>query len=129
MTKAHGIYEREGKSGQVTYYIRYQVAGRDVKEKVGRKSQGCTRELAKQALKARQGDVTRGRFNIAQALKPVPFSTLLRRFDTYAQDAWRGYEQNKYFLHALGRYFGDKPLASLSTWDIEKWKADLRKSL
>src|SRR5437867_4169822 len=36
MTK--GIYERKGKNGDVTYYIRYQVDGTDIKERVGRKS-------------------------------------------------------------------------------------------
>jgi hypothetical protein len=36
MTK--GIYERKGKNGDVMYYVRYQVDGTDIKERVGRKS-------------------------------------------------------------------------------------------
>ena len=47
---AKGIYERKGKNGDVTYYIRYQTDGVDIKERVGKKSRGFTRELAKEAL-------------------------------------------------------------------------------
>ncbi len=48
---AKGIYERKGKNGDVTYYIRYQFKTvgadggefiKDLKEKVGRKSRGFT---------------------------------------------------------------------------------------
>ena len=52
---AKGIYERKGRHGDVTYYIRYQVDLTDIKERVGRKSRGFTREMAKDALKARLG--------------------------------------------------------------------------
>jgi hypothetical protein len=30
MAKANGIYERRGRRGDVTYYIRYQVDGTDI---------------------------------------------------------------------------------------------------
>lgn len=61
---AKGIYERGRKNGDVTYYIRYQFQGTDIKERVGRKSRGFTRETAKEALKSRLGDVARGQFNL-----------------------------------------------------------------
>ncbi|MCH7913293.1 MAG: hypothetical protein IH856_09700 [Deltaproteobacteria bacterium] len=47
-----GIYERKWQYGDVTYYIRYQYEGTDIKERVGRKSRGFTREMAKKALKS-----------------------------------------------------------------------------
>lgn len=37
---AKGIYERMGKNGDATYYIRYQYSGTEIKERVGRKSRG-----------------------------------------------------------------------------------------
>jgi hypothetical protein len=61
---AKGIYERKGKNGDVTYYIRYQFKTvgadgvefiKDLKEKVGRKSRGFTRELAREALRSKRG--------------------------------------------------------------------------
>ena len=45
---AKGIYERKGLNGDVTYYIRYQVDGTDIKERVGRKSRGFTREMERE---------------------------------------------------------------------------------
>jgi hypothetical protein len=66
MAKASGIYERKGKSGDVTYYIRYQVDGTDIKERVGRKSRGFTREMAKDALKSRLGDLAQGTFQAGE---------------------------------------------------------------
>jgi hypothetical protein len=43
---AKGIFERKGRHGDITYYIRYQFQGTDIKERVGRKSRGFTRERA-----------------------------------------------------------------------------------
>jgi hypothetical protein len=68
---AKGIYERKGKNGDVTYYIRYQADGTDIKERVGRKSRGFTREMAKGALKSRLGDIAQGHFNLEKVRKPV----------------------------------------------------------
>jgi hypothetical protein len=47
---ANGIYNRKGKNGDVTYYIRYQVDGADIKERLGRKSRGFTRDAVKGAV-------------------------------------------------------------------------------
>jgi hypothetical protein len=66
---AKGIYERQGKNGAVTYSIRYQYKTtgadsvefiKDLKEKVGRKSRGFTRELARASLRAREGEIAQG---------------------------------------------------------------------
>jgi len=52
-----GFYERKGKNGDVTYYIRYQTDRVDIKERVGKKFRGFTREVAKEALNSRLGDI------------------------------------------------------------------------
>ncbi len=125
---SNGLYLRKGKRGAGTWYVRYQVHGKDVKEKIGRVDQGVTKETAKQALRSRLGDTIQGKFNLAKISKPIPFSELLRKYDTsYARPNWRGYERNKYFIKSLGDYFGDTPLAVITKWNIEKYKADLRK--
>ena len=94
---AKGIYERTGKNGDVTYYIRYQVDSTDIKERVGRKSRGFTRELAKEALNSRLGDIARGYFNLEKVRKPVPFSRLVEKYKEFAS----GYKRA---LHvAVGR--------------------------
>jgi len=126
---AKGIYERKGQGGDVTYYIRYQFQGTDIKERVGRKSRGFTRATAKKALKSRLGDIARGQFSLEKTRRPVPFSTLLEQYEEYARTNWRDFNKQKYFLKALGKHFGDTPSAQITSWHIEKWKSDLRKTL
>ncbi len=126
---AKGIYERKGKHGDVTYYIRYQFQGTDIKESVGRKSRGFTRVMVNEALKSRLGDIAKGYFSLEKARKPVPFSMLLKQYEEYARTNWRDYNKQKYFLEALGKHFGDTPLSQITSWHIEKWKSDLRKTL
>jgi len=126
---AKGIYERKGQHGDVTYYIRYQFQGTDIKEHVGRKSRGFTRATAKKALKSRLGDIARGQFSLEKTRRPVPFSVLLKQYEEYARTNWRDFKRQKYFLHAFGKHFGDTPLSQITSWNIEQWKSDLRKTL
>ena len=42
---AKGIYERKGQHGDLTYYLRYQFQGTDIKERVGRTSVGPIRQV------------------------------------------------------------------------------------
>lgn len=125
---AKGIYERKGKNGDITYYIRYQVDGVDIKERVGRKSRGCTKEIAKEALRARQGEVIQGKFSLNRARKAIPFSQLAKRFHDYAKVNWRAYEDNKNFITYPEREFGDLPLSEITSWRIEQWKSKLRQN-
>ena len=126
---AKGIYEREGKQGDVTYYIRYQFQGTDIKERVGRKSRGFTRETAKEALKSRLGDIARGQFNLEKTRKPVPFSKLAERYREYGASTKRAWEEEKRILEMFARLFGDTPLSQITTWQIEKWKAERHKEV
>jgi hypothetical protein len=67
--------------------------------------------MAKGALKSRLGDIAQGHFNLEKVRKPVPFSKLAEKYKEFA---------------AL---FGDTPLAEITTWQIEKWKAESGKRL
>jgi hypothetical protein len=115
MAKANGIYERKGRHGDITYYIRYQVEHTDIKERVGRKSRGFTREMAKDALKARLGEIAQGRFNLEKARKPVPFTKLAERYREFASGYKRGWETEKYIVDEFGDLFGTTPLANITT--------------
>ena len=129
MAKANGIYERTGKHGDVTYYIRYQVDGTDIKERVGRKSRGFTREMARGALKSRLGDIAQGHFNLEKVRKPVPFSKLVDKYREFASGYKRGWDTEKYIVEEFASLLGDTPLAQITTWQIEKWKAEAGKRL
>ena len=121
---ARGIYERKGKHGDVTYYIRYQFKTinaddieivKDFKEKVGRKSRGCTREMAKDALKAREGEIAQGRFNLEQVRKPHPVSELIDRYHKHAESYKASYSRERYALDSFKTYFSGRYLADVTT--------------
>jgi integrase len=127
---AKGIYERKGKNGEITYYIRYQFKTidsnggeviKDLKEKVGRKSRGCTREMAKEALKAREGEITQGRFNLEKVRKPHPISELIERYHKHAASYKASYSRERYALEGFKKYFSGY-LSDITPWVIEKWK-------
>jgi integrase len=134
MSKANGIYERKGKAGEITYYIRYSYSFRDeegnekekdIKEKVGRKSQGYNREIAKQALKARLGELTQGRFNLDKIRKPHTFGELVDKYLKHAESYKASFGREKYAIKALREYFGSGyHLSKITTWSVEKWKRE-----
>ena len=133
MAKANGIYQRKGKHGDVTYYIRYQfktVDGdgnetiKDLKEKVGRKSRGFNRDLAREALKAREGEVAQGRFNLEKVRKPHPISELLERYHKHAASCKASHSREKYVLEGFKKYFSGRYLSDVTIWAVEKWKRE-----
>src|SRR6266550_6610586 len=128
---AKGIYERKGRHGDITYYIRYQYKTtnaegveiiKDLKEKVGRKSRGFTREMAREALKAREGEIAQGRFNLEKIRKPFPVAELLQRYRKHAESYKASYGREKYALNGFGKYFSGLYLSDVTTWAVEKWK-------
>ena len=139
MAKANGIYERKGKNGEVTYYTRYSYTYRDdqgnekfkdIKEKVGRKSQGFTRQMAKEALRARLGEIAQGRFNLDKARKPHAFGELVERYLKHAESYKASFHREKYSIRGLQEYFGSATyLSNITTWRVEKWKRERAKKV
>jgi site-specific recombinase XerC len=132
MAKANGIYERKGKSGDITYYVRYSYIYRDtegnekikdVREKLGRKSRGFTREMAKEAPKARLGEIAQGRFNLDKVRKPHAFGELVESYLKHAESYKASFNREKYAIQRLQEYFGSAThLSKITTWTVEKWK-------
>jgi integrase len=136
---AKGIYERKGKNRDITYYVRYSYTYRDeeghekvkdVKEKLGQKSRGFTREMAKEALKARLGEIAQGRFNLDKARKPHPFGELVDRYLKHAESYKASFQREKYSIAKLKDYFGSATyVSSITTWRVEKWKRERAKQV
>lgn len=133
---AKGIYELRGKNGDVTYYFRYQYKVtdaeegervKDFKEKVGRKSRGFTRETAREALKAREGEIAQGRFNLEKVKKPRSFSELVERYHKHAASYKLSYLREKYAIDGLAEHFKGQYISDITAWSIEKWKRERAK--
>jgi integrase len=125
---SHGIYCRQFRHGR-TWYLRYAAGGQEVKEKLGREADGFTRTMAKDALKARLGDIARGKFRLPEVRKPSPFRTLVVRYREVAEANHRGYSRTRYTLGQLEHEFGATPLAALSSFRFEQWKARRKKEV
>jgi len=135
---AKGIYERRGHHGDITYYIRYQYKTtdsegqeciKDIKEKVGRKSRGFTRELAKEALKAREGEIVQDKFDLDKVKKPHLFSELVGRYLKFIEGYKSSFSREKYAINHFNEYFKGRYLSSIKSWSIEKWKRDRAKEV
>ncbi len=124
----HGVYRRRFHHG-VTWYLRYVADGKEVKERLGREADGFTRTLAKQALQTRLADIARGTFKLREHRNPLPFRALVKRYREYAASANRSYSKERYILDLLEREFGATPVAQLTAWRIERWKAKRRSAV
>ena len=133
MAKRDGIYPRKLKSGDITYYLRFRYTYRDettgamrmkeIKEKLGRKSQGFTKEMAKDALRARLGEIAQGRFNLDKVRKPHSFGELVDRYLKHAESYKASFHREKYAIAGLREHFGaGTHLSSITKWGVEKWK-------
>jgi integrase len=140
MAKPDGIYQRKLKSGDITYYLRFRYAYRDeatgetrlheIKEKLGRKSRGFTRAMAREALNARLGEVAQGRFNLDKARKPHSLGELVERYLKHAESYKASYTREKYAIEGLRNHFGAAThLSNITVWGCEKWKRARAKSV
>jgi integrase len=121
-----GIFGRRFRHG-FTWYIRYTIAGQEIREKVGREVDGFTRSKAKDALRSRLGDIAQGKFRLPEVRRPVPFRDLVARYWEHAEAHQRAYRSARYTLNQLEAEFGTLALTELSAFRIEKWKLGRRK--
>ena len=80
-------------------------------------------------MNSRLGDIAQGHFNLEKVRKPVPFAKLVEKYKEFAGGYKRGWETEKYIVEEFASLFGDTPLAQITTWQIEKWKAETGKRL
>ncbi len=118
----NGIIYRKGKTGG-SWWISYYVGTRRIRERVGKAGEVSKKDAVK-ALKSRQGDIVRGRFDVAKTEKPVLFRDFFKdyiRFASANKKSWSHDEDrgNKHLIPV----FGDLPLNEITPWKIEKYKS------
>jgi len=84
---------------------------------------GSSKELAQDAAKAIEGDLVRGRFQIARLKPGPPFERVTEQYAEWAKQNKRSWGQSDRFKQqALLTYFRAKPITALTPWLIEKYK-------
>src|SRR5579872_4275680 len=101
-----------------SYYIDYYVGPRRIREKVG-----PSKEQAKDALRARLGDIVQGRFRLSS---PASFLTTFRelaeRYLALVSTQKRGYSSEQYRIRTLTGFFGKRRVSELTGKDVEVFK-------
>lgn len=115
------VFKREWKGG-ISWYISYYVNGKHVREKVGRQKDGVTERMAREALKSREGDISQGKFNLAQTKKYPVFDKAIEEYLAYSETHKRSYGRDITSSKHLKPFFGSKRLNEINSWHVEKYK-------
>jgi integrase len=116
-----GIYLKRGK-----YYIDFYADGKRVRECVGK----ISRRKAENALKARQGEIVQGRYQMQRKRVSPTFGDFVTDFMEYskAHKSSRGSESDETCLKHLTPFFGRYRLDQISSFLVEKYICERRGS-
>ncbi len=102
-----------------SYYIDYYAGPRRIREKVG-----PSKEEAKDALKARLGEIVQGRFHLSKPSSNMTFKDLAERYSTLVSSLKRGYNSERYRIRTLIGFFGKRRISELTGQDAERFKVE-----
>jgi len=84
---------------------------------------GSSKDLARDAAKAIEGDLVRDRFHLASLKPGPPFERVTEHYAAWAKENKRSWGQSDRFKsQPLLTYFRGKPLNAITPWLIEKYK-------
>ncbi len=128
--KTKGVFLRKYKTGARTWYIRYTFQGRQVKEKVGPDG-AVTERMAKEALKARLGEIATGKFSLPKAKTFPLFGKALDDFLVHHSANLRPESARRDATAArhLKRHFGKKTIDQITPLDVERYKHKRKREL
>lgn len=108
-----GIYKKNG-----NYFIDY----RDENRKRHREKVGPDYKRAQEALAARKGEIVQGRFGLKGEKPSLRLRDFSNRYLEYSRTNKKSHERDFHSLKHLNAYFGNKRLAEITPWLIEKYK-------
>ena len=134
-TKYQGVYERKSDSRthngklDVCFDITYKHDGKKVWEKAGWASEGYTAKLASQIRAERLRNIRHGEELPQQKKKAPYFKDIAAKYLEWARaNKTRGGRDDFYrYRSHLSAIFDDKRLNEISSFDLERLKADLMK--
>jgi integrase len=111
------IFLRKG-----NWYIDYYSGFHRIREKVG-----PSKEVAKDALKARLGELVQGRFHLSKPPSNLLFKELGERYLKLVSSQKRGYNCERFRIATLIGFFGKRRISELTGQDGEAFKVDRSK--
>lgn len=133
VTKHIGVYERlssaKNHNGKpdICFDIAYKLDGKLIWEKAGWSSEGYTAKLASQIRSERLRNIRHGEELPKQRKKAPYFRDVAAKYLAWAeQNKTRGgRDEVSRYKNYLSPYFGDKRLNEISSFDLERLKANL----
>jgi len=134
ITNYTGVYERKSNERKqngkldICFDIAYRFDGKLIWEKVGWSSEGYTAKLANEIRSERLRSIRHGHELPRQKKKAPYMKDVAKKYFQWAEvnKAQKGKDdQHRYRNHFVR--FTDKRLSEISSFDLERWKADLIK--
>ena len=117
------IYSRRTKQGKDRWYLDYRdTRGKRIQRVI---RQAVSRQQAAIALQKAVQDVFNAQHNIKPSSKPVSFPELASQYlERYAKTNKRSWKTDRSYIKSMTEYFGNAPLAEISSFHIEGYKAE-----
>lgn len=120
-----GCYRKDNR-----WYIDYYYHGKRKREVVtveGKDPATITLRDAQKALNIRKGEISTGKFTLAQTEKPVKFEKLVEAYLKWADENLRAPIVARTACNNLLASFEGKNIYGLSLWEVEKYKSERKK--
>jgi len=121
----HGITFFRQSDGDGRYTVNIMVDGQRIHRVIGRESEGTTRKQAEDYIEKVRTEARQGRLNLPRGRKlTLGFASAADKYiDTLTLEGGKDIKSKSMRLkHHLKPFFADKPLAKISTFDIERYK-------
>jgi integrase len=121
----HGVSFERLSNGDGKYLVNIMVGGRRIHRLIGRESEGVTRKQAENYIEQVKSEARKDRLNLPRGRKTILHFD--RAAESYIQklkeEGGKDLKMKRMRLrHNLIPFFKDKPLAQISSFDIERFK-------
>ncbi|MCX5852748.1 MAG: site-specific integrase [Deltaproteobacteria bacterium] len=135
-TKYQGVYRRESQErkfkrrADICFDISYKLHGKKIWEKIGWLSEGYSEKLASDIRSERMRSIRHGKELPKQKQKIPFFRDIWTKYETWAEKnkTRGGRDDSSLYRNCLQGKIADKRLNEISSFDLERLKADLQKS-
>jgi integrase len=101
------------------YYIDFYNKGKRVRERIG-----TSKKLAETTLRKRKVEIAEGRYLNKKKEIKIRFKDFASEYRKWAEVNNKSFEKSKrWVIERLCKVFGDKLLAEITAWHVEKYKA------
>ncbi len=124
-----GVYRKKNR-WFIDYYLPNGKRKREVVSIKGVDPQHINRGDALKALSIRKGELAQGKFDIADTKTPVLFERFVARYlEEYSKPNKKSWTRDITSTNALLKVFSGKNLSQITSWQVEKYKADRQREI